>query len=73
MKQPLNKLLYRKCRINADGKYCGKIGTIVGVVYTIHGVAVRVKLISPNPDFFSLETGFAEKKWFREQYVDLVV
>lgn len=73
MKQPLNKLLYRRCRINADGTYCGKIGSIVGVLDTIHGTAVKVKLKSQDPDFFSMDDGRFVRKWFREKYVDLVV
>jgi len=73
MKHPLDKLLYRRCRINADGKYCGKIGTIVGVLNTVHGTAVRVRLISQDPDFFSIRDGKYVRKWFRDRNVDLVV
>jgi hypothetical protein len=73
MKHPLDKLLYRRCRINADGEYCGKIGTIVGVLNTIHGTAVRVRLKSQDQDFFSIEDGKYVRKWFRDRNVDLVV
>lgn len=73
MKHPLDKLLYRRCRINAEGDYCGKIGTIVGVLNTIHGTAVRVKLLSTDPEHFNMIDGRYVRKWFRDRNVDLVV
>ena len=73
MKQPRNSLLYRRCRINAEGPYLGKIGHIVGVLQTIYGTSVQVKLKSVDPEYFDIKQGVFTRKWFHERNVDLVV
>lgn len=71
MKLALTKLLYKKVRINSEGKYNGRFGTVVAILQDIHGTMVRVKL--HDPDKFSVKDGFFVRPWFYEKHVDLVV